>query len=210
MATALISIGDNVRDRNDLVSLENSMNKLAESNGERIDRWMISFPSADRCVDVRELIGGMSRGDALYVNDVTSLGSNFKELISALSEAVRRGVRIYGARDGYTNSGVEDSGTYLQALEHMSSAYRLLVSSKTKAALSGKKDAGEKLGRPDGSCVKMRILIKNKQHIRSALENGESISSLCSRYNVSRSTFRRFLKHTGASVDQSNQRKNET
>ena len=123
------------------------------------------------------------------------------------SKTLRRGIRIYGARDGYTNSGVEDSVTYLQALEHMSSAYRLLVSSKTKAALSRKKDAGEKLGRPDGSCVKMRILIRNKQHIRSALDNGESISSLCSRYNVSRSTFRRFLKHTGASVDQSNQRK---
>ena len=56
---------------------------------------------------------------------------------------------------------------------------------------------GAKLGRPPGSCVSMRILVQDAAFIKAALENGERISALCSRYNVSRSTFTRFMLKTG-------------
>ena len=35
------------------VQVRNGISELASGNGERIDRWMISFPSADSCVDAR-------------------------------------------------------------------------------------------------------------------------------------------------------------
>ena len=189
-----------VSSRNDsavAIQLRRRLSSFASGRGDYISLWMIDGTDhTDSLTSFKALMDRMSRGDAVYVDDITTLGVSFKEILFVLSEAIRRGIRVYGASDGYTNHSVRDRESYLQALEHMSNAYRLLVSSKTKAALSRKKSAGEKLGRPDGSCVKMRILIKNKQHIRSALENGESISSLCSRYNVSRSTFRRFMKNT--------------
>ena len=173
--------------------LRRRMASVASVNGEEIVQWMESGSPNHNFVNARTLLNCLRSGDALYVDDVASLGSTFKELVWVLSEAVRRGIRIYGANDGYDNSGIEDSGSYIQALEHLEKAYSVLRSQTTKAALKNKRNSGFKLGRPDGSCVKMRVLVRNSVLIKQALKNGESITSLCRKYDVSRSTFRKFM-----------------
>lgn len=174
--------------------LRKRMSRFASVNGEEIGQWMESGGNINQdYVNASNLLNCLKSGDALYVDDVASLGSSFKELVSVLSEAVRRGIRLYGVNDGYTNSEIEDQQTYIQALEHLERAYSRLVSNKTKVALNHRRNSGVKLGRPDGSGVKTRLLVRNSAFINEALRNGESITSLCRKYNTSRSTFRKYL-----------------
>ena len=177
--------------------LRRRMASVASVNGEEIGQWMESGSSDHDYVNARTLLDCLQSGDALYVDDVASLGSSFKELVSVLSEAMKRGIRLYGVNDGYTNSEIEDQQTYIQALEHLEKAFSWFVSNKTKAALKNRRNSGFKLGRPDGSCVKMRVLVRNSVLIKQALKNGESITSLCRKYGVSRSTFRKFMTQSG-------------
>ena len=179
--------------------LRRRMARFASVNGEEICQWMESGSLNHDYVNARTLLDCLKSGDALYVDDVASLGSSFKELVLVLSEALKRGIRLYGVNDGYTNSKVEDRRTYIQALEHMEKAFSWFVSNKTKAALNNRRNSGFKLGRPDGTCVKMRVLVRNSVFIKEALKNGESITSLCCKYNVSRSTFRKFMLNSGIS-----------
>ena len=190
-----------ISSRNDsalALQLRKRLSNFAYSNGDYISLWMFGATgrtdSMNGCI---ALMDKMSRGDAVYVDDVTTLGASFKDILSFLSEAVKRGIRVYGCSDGYTNHEVRDRESYLQALGQIDRAYSLMLSNRTKAALRSRKDDGVKLGRPLGSCVSMRALVQDAAFIRAALENGERISALCSRYNVSRSTFTRFMLKTG-------------
>ena len=186
------------KDSTSALQLRKRLSSFANGRGDHISLWVSGDTGrSGSLTGCLSLMDQMSRGDTMYVDDITALGSTFKEILSVLSEAVRRGIRIYGASDGYSNHDVRDRESYLQALGQIDRAYSLMLSNRTKAALRSRKDDGVKLGRPLGSCVSMRVLVQDAAFIKAALENGERISALCSRYNVSRSTFTRFMLKTG-------------
>ena len=211
MATALISIGDNVRDRNDLVSLENSMNKLAESNGERIDRWLSGVDIRNtRRQDMLYVIRKMQRGDSLYVEDVSSLGNSVNEVLSVLTEALKFGINVYGVSDGFAFDRGIDRHIYLTAFEQVGDIYYSIISKRTKAALKKKKQEGVKLGRPVGSDEKMRVLQRNRVGIVKAIDSGVPYVDICRKYRVSASTFRRFREAEGLLSSQVPEKMNPT
>lgn len=186
------------KDNISALQLRKRLSSFACGRGDHISLWVSGGAGrSGSLTGCLSLLDQMSRGDVLYVDDITALGSTFKEILSVLSEAVRRGIRIYGCSDGYSNQDVRDREIYLQALEQIYRVYSLMLSNRTRAALRIRKDNGVKLGRPQGSGVSMRALVQDAAFIRAALENGERISTLCSRYNVSRSTFKRFMLKAG-------------
>ena len=89
--------------------LRRRISSFASVNGEEIGHWMESGSLTHDYANAITLLNSLKSGDALYVNDVASLASTFKELETVLSEAVRRGIRLYGVNDGYTNSKIECS-----------------------------------------------------------------------------------------------------
>lgn len=191
VAAYIVSSGNDVAST---LRVRRRLSSFAYGNGDSISLWHFGGAERPGCMP---LLDRMSRGDAVYVDDITALGSSFKEILAVLSEALKRGIRLYGASDGYTNHGVRDRETYLQALEQMDRAYRLMLSNRTREALRSRRQAGVRLGRPRGSCVSMRVLVRDLAFIRAALEGGERIGALCERYQVSRSTFTRFMRKTG-------------
>ena len=198
MATALINVRDNGSDRSDLISLEKRMSTLAERNGERIVRWLSERDIRNfKSQDMQYVIRKMQRGDSLYVEDVSSLGSSVSEVLGVLTEALRRGINVYGVSDGFAFDRGIDTRSYLAALEQASDIYCSIISSRTKAALRKKKEEGVKLGRPVGSDDKMRSLQRNRVGIIKAMDSGVPYTDICRKYKVSASTFRRFREAEG-------------
>ena len=198
MATALIGIRDDGTDRSNLFSLENSMSSLAESNGERIDRWLTGeHIQGRRGQDALYVVSRMQKGDSLYVESVSSLGSSMSEVLGVLTEALKRGVNIYGVEDGFSFDRSIDLHSYLAALEQAGAIYNSIISSRTKAALDKKRREGAKLGRPVGSDGKMKTLQRNRAGVLKAINSGMPYMDICRKYKVSFSTLRRFREAEG-------------
>lgn len=198
MATALIYIRDNVSGRVDLTSLESSMSLLAERNGERIDRWLSGKEVGNHSGhDMLYFIRKMQRGDSLYVEEVSNLGTSVNEVLNVLTKALKRGINVYGVADGFAFDRGIDLRSYLIALEQVGDIYYSIISSRTKAALRKKKEEGMKLGRPVGSDDKMRALQRNRTGILKAMDSGVPYTDICRKYKVSATTFRRFREAEG-------------
>ena len=70
---------------------------------------------------------------------------------------------------------------------------RDLISARTKEALAARKEQGVTLGRKQGDCPKMQMLLVWKDEILRQHTSGMTISELCKRYGVSTGTMSKFL-----------------
>ena len=198
MATAFISLYEGENGAKDIAQLQERMSSLAESNGERIDHWIKveSLPER-RSQDVLFILHRLERGDSLYVEGVSCLGSSMSEVLGILTEALKRGISIYGVEDGFSFDRSIDLHSYLAALGQVDAIYNSIISSRTKAALDKKRREGAKLGRPVGSDGKMKTLQRNRAGVLKAINSGMPYMDICRKYKVSFSTLRRFREAEG-------------
>jgi DNA invertase Pin-like site-specific DNA recombinase len=63
---------------------------------------------------------------------------------------------------------------------------------RTKEALALRKSEGVRLGRRRGSDVKMEIIRENETEIERMLEEGMSVSMMCRKIGVARSTWYKY------------------
>lgn len=179
-------------ERKNLGSLRRELSDWASGRGDSIDCWVVS--SADDDSDgIREsLLNGMEKGDTVYVEEMSRLGSTFEGILKSIYEMVSYGLNIHGMRDGFSTDDIGDIDTYLSTLVQMGNVFGKMVSNRTKAALAKCRMDGVTLGRPAGSDVKMSVLLENKDAIERELKLGVSYADLSRKYKVSYSTFRRF------------------
>ena len=198
MATAFISLYEGENGTKDIAQLQERMSSLAESNGERIDHWLKvdSLPER-RSQDVLFILHRLERGDSLYVEGVSCLGSSLDDVLSVLREFYRYGISVYGTTDGFAFDRSIDPRVYLAALEQVCNIQRSMLSIRTREALERKRKEGVKLGRPVGTDGKMKILRRNRAGVLKAIDSGMSYMDICRKYKVSFSTLRRFREEEG-------------
>lgn len=116
------------------------------------------------------VIDGMGKGDVLVVAELSRLGRSMLEIMEILSQATRKGVKIYASKGSWSLDGSIQSKVVAMAFAIAAEIERDLISQRTRAALATKRAAGVILGRPRGPGKSK--LDKNEEDIRGQLALG--------------------------------------
>ena len=180
--------------------VENQMDDItryAAAQNWSIDKWVTEVVSGKQEVKARKLgsvLKKMKRGDTLVVTEVSRLSRSLTEIMAILGSCVKRGINIYTTKEKYQFDDSINSKVLCFAFGLVAEIERNLISMRTKEALAARKAEGKRLGRKVGFCPKMAILLENSAQIYAMLDQGLSHKVICSRFNVSRATFHKFIK----------------
>lgn len=171
------------------------ISNFAASQQIEIDKWYKdtgNSPRSNRRIE--NLIKNMKAGDRLIVADITRLSRKMIEIMHLLLLCIERKITLYSVSENYIFEDNVDSKTLAFTFGFVSEIERKLISIRTKEALALTKSKGVVLGRPKGS-QQMGRLLPYKEQIEKDLKKGTITHvALAKQYNVSLSSFKRFVK----------------
>ena len=180
--------------------VENQMEEIgryAETNGLSIDKWVTEVVSGKREVKRRKLgrlLKSMKRGDTLIVTEVSRLSRSLTEIMGIMGMCVKKGVNIYTTKEKYQFDDSINSKVLCFAFCLVAEIERNLISMRTKEALAARRAEGKKLGRQEGFCPKMDVLLEHKTMINEMKMAGLSNREIYTKLKVSKSTFYKYCK----------------
>ena len=130
--------------------------------------------------------------DTLVIENVSFLGQNVHEIITALNAISKYGINLCLAQENISFKAdklPEIASSLLLAFR----IHQSLISLRSKTALQERKAQGVKLGRPYGSNLSL-TLDGHKEEIKKLLLSGMSKDKIAEQYNVCRSTVYNFVK----------------
>ena len=128
--------------------------------------------------------------DTIIVDDITSLGERFEDVINNIREVMKNNKIIIINRCLI----FDNSPTANMLLDSFSLALELhksFIAQRTKESLTLVKESGKKVGRPYGSTFYK--LTKNDKQIKEMLRAGFNKSQIARRFNVASTTIYRYL-----------------
>lgn len=180
--------------------VENQMEEIgryAETNCLSIDKWVTEVVSGKREVKRRKLgrlLKSMKRGDTLIVTEVSRLSRSLTEIMGIMGMCVKKGVNIYTTKEKYQFDDSINSKVLCFAFGLVAEIERNLISMRTKEALAARRAEGKKLGRQEGFCPKMDVLLEHKTMINEMKMAGLSNREIYTKLKVSKSTFYKYCK----------------
>lgn len=191
--------------------IENQMNEIkrfAESRGLTIDRWVtdtVSGKTRNKDRKLGSLLRHMRSGDTLIITEISRLSRTLTEIMAIMGRCLEKNITLYSTKDGYAFDNSINSKVLAFAFGLVAEIEHNLISMRTKEALALRRAEGVRIGRPTGSKVKLRILIKNRKRIADMLEAGHTVAHICRTFNVSRTVYYTFRKSYGNTLEQSKQ-----
>lgn len=174
---------------------QETISNFAAAQQIEIDKWYKdtgNSPRSNRRIE--SLIKNMKAGDRLIVADITRLSRKMIEIMHLLLLCIERKITLYSVSENYIFEDNVDSKTLAFTFGFVSEIERKLISIRTKEALALTKSKGVVLGRPKGS-QQMGRLLPYKEQIEKDLKKGTITHvALAKQYNVSLSSFKRFVK----------------
>lgn len=176
-------------------SQQEIIGNFAMSEHIEIDKWYKESGNSPRTNRrIENIIKGMNPGDKLIIADMTRLSRKMIEIMHLLLLCIERKIVLHSISEGYTFEDNLDSKTLAFTFGLVSEIERKLISIRTKEALALTKSKGIVLGRPKGS-QQMGKLMPYKEQIEKDLKNeNATYAALAKQYNVSLSSFKRFVK----------------
>lgn len=177
---------------------ENQMdeiNRYAAGNEWAVDKWVVEVVSGKTRVKGRKLGGllrRMKKGDTLIVTEISRLSRSLTDIMTLMGQCMKKGINIYTIKEKYCFDDSINSKVLCFAFGLVAEIERNLISMRTKEALALRKAEGKQLGRKEGFCPKMEVLMNNEDEIRKMLSAGLSNKDIYTSYNVSKSTFTKF------------------
>lgn len=171
--------------------------RFARERGFEIDRWVTETASGrmdrrDRKLGV--LLRRLRPGDTLVVTELSRLSRTLTEIMSIMGTCLSRRIVLYSTKDGYAFDDSINSKVLCFAFGLVAEIERNLISMRTREALALRRSEGVVLGRRKGSCVKQHILSQNREQIVQQLDQGQTLTSICKAFGVSRDTFHSFRR----------------
>lgn len=176
---------------------KDEIRRFAESRALTIDKWVtevVSGRTRERDRKLGTLLRSMKRGDTLVVTEISRLSRTLTEIMAIMGKCLKKGVRLYSTKEGYTFDDSINSKVLCFAFGLVAEIERNLISMRTKEALAVRRAEGMVLGRRKGSYTKFNVLKENYAEVLRMLDRGETIAEVCKRYDLSRNTFDRFRK----------------
>lgn len=171
------------------------ISNFATSQKIKIDKWYKdtgNSPRSDRRIE--SIIKNMKAGDQLIVADITRLSRKMIEIMHLILLCIERKIMLYSVSENYTFENNVDSKTLAFTFGFVSEIERKLISIRTKEALALTKSKGVVLGRPKGSQQMGRLLPYKEQIEKDLKKENATYVALAKQYNVSLSSFKRFVK----------------
>jgi DNA invertase Pin-like site-specific DNA recombinase len=171
---------------------------FASGKGIVIDKWVTETAAektkeGERTLDL--LIARMQKGYILIVSDVSRLGRTLSDVMSIMASCLNKGVHLYCLKDRYILDDKYDTKVIASVFSMAADIEHSLMSIRTKEALAHRKIKGVPVGRPKGSDAKQSFLDENREELINMLERGETVETICKRFNVSRNTYYQFRKN---------------
>ncbi|MCI1640563.1 MAG: recombinase family protein [Bacteroidales bacterium] len=180
-----------------LENQQNEISRFAKENNLTVDKWIAEVVSGKKDKSNRKLgmlLRRLKPNDTLIVTELSRLSRTLTEIMSIMGSLLKKKVRLYSTKDNYFFDDSINSKVLCFAFGLVTEIERNLIAARTREALELRKEQGVALGRPKGSCSKLKNLIDSKKEIKYQLEHGNSINSLCKKYDVSSSTFYSFKR----------------
>lgn len=178
--------------------LQNQRNEIlnyARMRGMKIDRWEMEVISG-RCRKEKRRLGNilkkLKEGDCLIVTELSRLSRSLYEIMMLLNYCLEHRIVVYSTKDGYEFDNSINSKVLAFAFGLVAEIERNLISLRTREALAVKRLSGVRLGRPLHYHPKYDLLCGEADEIVGLLSQGISVSAICRRYGVARSTFYKF------------------
>lgn len=134
-------------------------------------------------------------GDNLLVSELSRLGRSMLECMEILSIATQKGINVYAVKGNWQLDGSIQSKIIAMAFSMAAEIERDLISKRTKEALRAKKEAGIKLGRPQGPGKSK--LDKYRPEIEALLKNGSTQRFIANRYKTTEANLYHWMKKRG-------------
>ena len=169
--------------------------RFALEKGVGIDLWVTETVSGRTSYMKRKLgkqLRRMRKGDTLSVTEVSRLSRSLTEIMAIMGNCLEKHVNIYTTKERYTFDDSINSKGLCFAFGLVAEIERNLISMRTKEALALKKAEGVRLGRRIGSEVKIEMIRQNEPRIRKMLEQGMSVTRMCRKIGVARSTWYKY------------------
>ncbi len=171
--------------------------RFAESRNLTIDRWVtetVSGKTQNKDRKLGPLLRRMNSGDTLIVTEISRLSRTLTEIMSIMGRCLEKNIILYSTKDGYAFDNSINSKVLAFAFGLVAEIEHNLMSMRTKEALALRRAEGIHIGRPQGSNVKQRILIDNRQQIVAMLRQGRTVNHIYRTFNVSRTVYYTFRR----------------
>ena len=169
--------------------------RFAEEKSFEIDDWITETVSGKTRYRKRKLgrvLRKLKAGDTLVVTEISRLSRSLTEIMEIMGYCVEREICVYTTKERYTFDNSINSKVLCFAFGLVAEIERNLISMRTKEALALKKAEGVRLGRRIGSEVKIERIRQNEPRIRKMLEQGMSVTRMCRKIGVARSTWYKY------------------
>ena len=189
-----------IRVSTDKQTVENQRFEIQEfvRKGElKVDAWIEETISGCKRVEERKLgrmLKRMKKGDVLICAELSRLGRNLLMIMGLLNQCMKQEVEVWTIKDNYRLGNDISSKVLAFAFGLSAEIERNLISQRTKEALARIRAEGKVLGRPKGSCSKVRKLTGKESIINGMLEQKASISAIARHFKVHRMTVTTFIR----------------
>lgn len=180
--------------------------RFANEKSMEIDTWFeetVSGKIAYRKRKLGRILKRMKSGDTLIVTEISRLSRSLTEIMSIMGYCLEKGINIYTTKERYTFDNSINSKVLCFAFGLVAEIERNLISMRTKEALALRKSEGVRLGRRSGTDVKMEVIRENEPKIERMLEEGMSVSMMCRKIGIARSTWYKYQENKKAVLAQS-------
>lgn len=194
MVVAYLRVSTN---KQHLENQEEEIKKFAANRGLGIDKWYHDVVSGKINSNDRKLgnlLDALQEGDCLIVTEVSRLSRTLIDIMNIINTCIQRKIVLHSTKEGYTFENNLNSKILGFAFGLVAEIERNLISIRTKEALAVRKAEGKKLGRPNGSCPQLKVLLQNKAEIMELMDNCVSYKNIAKKFKVSICTVNRFVK----------------
>lgn len=133
------------------------------------------------------------KGDAIVASEISRLGRSALQVLEIMEEAAQKGVSVHVAKNNMVLDGSMQATITATILGLAAQIEREFISSRTKEALSKRKQEGMKLGRPKGEANVLKLDIF-RDEIMGYLKKGINKRAISKLIECSPSTLYNWLK----------------
>ena len=162
-----------------------SLSSYAKSRKLTIDKWLDSTSFNPEKFE---------KNDVLLLEKTFRLGKDIRTITAIMRELLEKGVIICSCEDDLKFGGDSSSKLMAQMLGVVTDIAEELRSCLTKEALTLRKQAGQKLGRPLGRKNAYQKWDAKKSQIKQLLQAGASKSEVCRQLGIPRSSLWRYVE----------------
>ena len=179
-------------DHQTTLNQEFEITRFCQGKSMEISGWIRETISGTQAYDKRalgKLLRRVGKGDLIICTEISRLGRKLYMIMEILSTCMNKGCQVWTVKEGYRLGDDIQSKVLAFAFGLSAEIERRLISARTREALARRKAEGKRVGRPEGSKSKVRLLDERKEEILAWLAQGESKAAITRRLGVSRGTF---------------------